>query len=59
MSSQNSSSIPGGIDVLGDGEEEVMSPLTSIWNDDHVSKYTNAVGKELSWESPKARLLKI
>ncbi len=33
--------------MLGDGVEEVMSPLTSIWNDDHVSKYTNALGKEL------------
>ncbi len=47
VSSQNSSSILGGIDVLGDGEEEVLLPLTSIWNDDHVSKYTDALSKEL------------
>ncbi len=47
VSSQNSSSIPGSIDVLGDGGEEVLLPFTSILNNNHVSKYTNALGKEL------------
>ncbi len=32
--------------MLGDRGEEVLLPLTSIWNNDHVSKYTNALGKE-------------
>ncbi len=33
--------------MLEDTGEEVLLPLTSIWNDDHISKYTNALGKEL------------
>ncbi len=46
LSSQNSSSILGGIDVLGDRGDEVLSLLTSNWHDKHVSKYTNALRKE-------------
>ncbi len=32
--------------MLGDRRDEVLLLLTSIWNDEHVSKYTNAFGKE-------------